>query len=401
MYKANKSISISSLVIGLLVLFLACFLSTAAAEENYGNLSIDPNMMGMIAQESIDLPFDPNNYTFLIYNPGGTQSRIVSAMDQLGIPYDERGPGNEVTANDLTTHDILIVGWNDDGSTAGLTENVLAAGITGRVILSGHDADFHTVHGSPEAEVFLVQAIDYVLEGVDMGIGTGMITLGCTGAFPYLPEEWDVNALFISDGEIVSEFTPAALASGVYDGLEPIDMCNWGTSYHDVFIIDQNSVFVKFELGGDGDDIITVARLWSGYGVELTKTDDVNDGNSVLPGDYITYEITYGPNGYSDANVVITDYLPVGVDPNNLSDPNYDIEKHTYTWQIGSLDANDPNDSVTLTVKVNEGADPNGIITNYCEIESETACTPAILGASVCCWGGDIIYVDGNCKKIK
>lgn len=51
----------------------------------------------------------------------------------------------------------------------GLDAPTLSAGITGRVILSGHDADLHTVEGPPEkqpfAEAFLAQAIDYVLEG--------------------------------------------------------------------------------------------------------------------------------------------------------------------------------------------------------------------------------------------
>ncbi|MHC4585199.1 MAG: hypothetical protein ACYS3N_11750 [Planctomycetota bacterium] len=54
-------------------------------------------------------------------------------MNHLEIPYEERDPSNDVTTNDLTTHDILIVGWNDDGSTEGLTENVLEDGITGSI----------------------------------------------------------------------------------------------------------------------------------------------------------------------------------------------------------------------------------------------------------------------------
>jgi len=37
---------------------------------------------------------------------------------------------------------------------------------------------------------------------------------------------------------------------------------------------------------------------------------DVNEPNCVFPGDYITYKITFGPNGLDHNNVVITDYLP-------------------------------------------------------------------------------------------
>ena len=129
---------------------------------------------------------------------------------------------------------------------------------------------------------------------------------------------------------------------------------------------------------------------------------DVNEPNSVLPGDYITYTITYGPNGVDHNNVVITDYLPFEVTYEFIdwstftSDPNYDPNNHTYTWEIGPLDANDPNDSVTLTVKVNEGADPNGVITNYCEIESDSAFFYATADTNVGSWQPDseIIYVD-------
>lgn len=123
---------------------------------------------------------------------------------------------------------------------------------------------------------------------------------------------------------------------------------------------------------------------------------DVNEPNSVLPGDYITYQITYGPNGVDHNNVVITDYLPCEVDPNNPLDPNYNSQKHTYTWQIGSLAANDPNKSVTLTVCVNQLAEPLGTITNHCEIESDVAYSTAETNTPVGCWGGDIIYVDQN-----
>jgi len=123
---------------------------------------------------------------------------------------------------------------------------------------------------------------------------------------------------------------------------------------------------------------------------------DVNEPNCVLPGDYITYEITYGPNGVDHNNVVLTDYLPYEVDYENILDPNYNSQKHTYTWQIGTLDAGAPNDSVTLTVKVNECAHPGSTISNYCEIESNAACTPGSVDTCVGSWqpDSDIIYVD-------
>jgi len=126
---------------------------------------------------------------------------------------------------------------------------------------------------------------------------------------------------------------------------------------------------------------------------------DVNEPNCVVPGNYITYEITYGPNGVDHNNVVITDYLPDEVYFISASGPNmvYDIftDTNIVTWQIGSLAANAPNDSVTLTVQVNNLAEPLGTITNYCEIEGDQYYTGfATVDTNVRCWGGDIIYAD-------
>ncbi len=130
----------------------------------------------------------------------------------------------------------------------------------------------------------------------------------------------------------------------------------------------------------------------------LEKVDNINQPNSVLPDEYITYDITYGPNGIDHSNVRITDYLPHEVDFNLASGPNmvYNSNSNTVTWNIGPLDAGESNDSVTLKVKVNEGAEPNGIITNYCEIESDTAYRTVTTYTNVGFWqpDSDIIYVD-------
>jgi len=61
-----------SLAFGLVVFFFTVFTSPVLADENYGNLPPDANMMmSMSSLESIYLPFDPNDYTFLVYIPYG------------------------------------------------------------------------------------------------------------------------------------------------------------------------------------------------------------------------------------------------------------------------------------------------------------------------------------------
>jgi len=84
-----------------------------------------------------------------------------------------------------------------------------------------------------------------------------LITLGdYLNTFTYLPEEWDISAQ-ISDGEDINNFTSEALASGVYDGLDPCDMSDWNGTYHDKFTVAQNSPFVPFELGGNQNAVLT------------------------------------------------------------------------------------------------------------------------------------------------
>ena len=65
----------------------------------------DPNQIQAAplgAGETV-LDFDPDDYNFLVYNPGG--SDITGAMSELGITYDLRDSSNPVTAADLESHD--------------------------------------------------------------------------------------------------------------------------------------------------------------------------------------------------------------------------------------------------------------------------------------------------------
>ena len=129
--------------------------------------------------------------------------------------------------------------------------------------------------------------------------------------------------------------------------------------------------------------------------IYVSKDDGIGAEECVSPDDEITYTITYGPKGENHENVVITEWLPDEVDyPNILTDPNYDPQLHTYTWQIGSLAANDPCNSVTLKVQVNETAEPLGRMSNRVEIESDSAYFWDTDEVDICCWGGDVIYVD-------
>jgi subtilisin family serine protease len=136
--------------------------------------------------------------------------------------------------------------------------------------------------------------------------------------------------------------------------------------------------------------------------LDLTKADNVYNGASVLPGDDVNYTIGYR-NPVSEPflgtvnDVNIIDYLPVELDFNSASGPNsvYDPIAHTVTWRIGTLSPGNDFNSVTLTVKVNNLAEPLGIIINTCVIEAnEIRLTSATKFTDVNSWKPDIIYVN-------
>jgi parallel beta-helix repeat protein len=165
--------------------------------------------------------------------------------------------------------------------------------------------------------------------------------------------------------------------------------------------------------GVSGPAGLVVGSQYKTDSIDITKVDDVGTGDPNSPeyrtcvsppDDLITYKICIlpeaDPNEYY--NVVVTDHLPdevyfVSADPNN---GEYDEFNHTYTWYLGYVpgynpaDPGDPNVCMTLTVKVNEGAEPMGVIENIVEVESDKAYNIAKEYTPVCCWGGDIIYVD-------
>ena len=202
----------------------------------------------------------------LVYDGGGGQASIQGAMTTLGVPFDLRDPGNPVTAADLASHNLLVIGWNGGGDMSGIQPSVLAAGITGNILLTGHDADVHTEHGADwgplhpgdaveaSATLFLSQAIGFATANG----GTGLVALGdLSTAFSYLPPEWGISATGGLVNEDIDFFTAAGLASGVYNGLTPADMSNWIQSYHARF--DTWGSLEPFEVGGIAMlDVVTI-----------------------------------------------------------------------------------------------------------------------------------------------
>ncbi len=131
----------------------------------------------------------------------------------------------------------------------------------------------------------------------------------------------------------------------------------------------------------------------------LTLVKDDNDVNCVYPynfidENYLVYHISYDANGYSGGGGVITDHLPFEVDYHS-SDPCgvYDPCLHTVSWDIGGISPSDSNTFEIIT-EVACSARPGSTIHNICEIENDEYYSVAVVDTNVCCYGGNIIYVD-------
>jgi uncharacterized repeat protein (TIGR01451 family) len=199
---------------------------------------------------------------------------------------------------------------------------------------------------------------------------------------------YDANGCSFTDVNIVDTLPPevdyvSSEPTGEYDGISHTVTWDIGTlGPNDVCCV---TVTVAATSPQTGSIITNFCEITSGSQIldtayeytyvcpwpTLTKFDNIT--GCVGPGDSITYTICYDPNGRNDANLVITDVLPVEVDFKSASDGGtYDSDSGSrmVTWLIGSIDPNDPNElCVTLTVEVN-CAEPGSIITNSCEIKS-------------------------------
>jgi len=164
--------------------------------------------------------------------------------------------------------------------------------------------------------------------------------------------------------------------------------------------------YIKYIIIHDTGNYWVVDNIFVGTDIILTKEDDVNDDPNypicVTPGTDVTYTICY--ENVSDTaleDVYILDRLPAGVDYDYILsenplvvDPNYDIAEHTYRWDLGTV-ASEANGCVQLTVTINQLSEPTGAVHNSAEIWSgDTYLATSSEDTPICCWGGDIIYVD-------
>jgi hypothetical protein len=212
---------------------------------------------------------------YLVYDPGGDQDHVQAAMTTLGFTYDVRNAANPVTAADLASHAAVVVGWSASGfDMSGLDPTVLASGITGNRILTGHDADYHTWAGVPAAAVFMQRAV--LFAGAAAGPGFLAFPVADPNApFSYLPSAWGISSFDALVSENIDQVTPAGVASGLYAGLSLGDLSNWGESFHAAFT-GWDPSFSAFEIGHDPTGAVVT------IGTTVTPVEIVPEPSAIL-----------------------------------------------------------------------------------------------------------------------
>jgi uncharacterized repeat protein (TIGR01451 family) len=185
--------------------------------------------------------------------------------------------------------------------------------------------------------------------------------------------------------------------------VEVYDPSNWVWDDPNTLLL--KDVEYDSDFSDEGPAGLAIGPTYKAPRIFVEKVDDVDESSeSVLPNDEVTYSIKVHAGADDETNVVVADKLPVGVDF-VIADPNtgdWDSVSRLYTWPAVNLpgyDPNtwtggDPNEYFTLTVRVNELAEPLADLENIVMAESDEAYTEAKEYTPVDCFGGDIICVN-------
>ena len=144
--------------------------------------------------------------------------------------------------------------------------------------------------------------------------------------------------------------------------------------------------------------------LLHAHPLSIDIVDDIADPNGcVLPGDEITFTISYSnpsttnsndPNYFGAAEDVEIQFpLPVELTYTDIFDTDYNMFTRTFTWDIGTLEPQESG-TITVTLTVNQNAEPLGVIHTKIKMLSSVGYGEATEETRVCCWGGDVIHVD-------
>ena len=149
-------------------------------------------------------------------------------------------------------------------------------------------------------------------------------------------------------------------------------------------------------------NLFKAVNYWPGCEVGLSISDDVGDGDCIVPSiddplitidSFINYTICYSTTcDIEDVNIVAV--LPEYVDFNSCSEPgNYDAITHSVVWPLSNLYAND-SDCFTLNVRVSSDAPQGTYLTNTVKMYRGNIPIKTAFESTPICAVNTIIFVD-------
>ncbi len=286
------------------------------------------------------------------------------------------------SAADFATYKAIIVPDNNcSGPPSWVTDNrtTWSPSVTGNILVVGGDPDYHGCAGTAGAIQLVYNGIRFAAD--DPGETGAFLPLGCGSTTTLI----DQFGSFAGTGSSVNDVHIVAVHPAL-TGLTDENQSNWGQSTHAYFtsfpgdfvtlaIQDGVGTSPCFEDGHCGSPYL----LAHGTGVQPVGLNVIKTApGSAAVGDTITYTITYGNSGGTNATgVVIQD--PVPATTTFVSATGGGSESGgIVTWNIGAANAGVTGLTVQFTVR----ADAAGTVVNtgYTIDSAESA---PIVGANV------------------
>jgi uncharacterized repeat protein (TIGR01451 family) len=310
--------------------------------------------------------------TVLIDATGNADAAGVDTAQAIALGFDvevvtDPAVWNAKTTAQFATYKAISIPDNMCGGPSAAavgSRTVWGPAVTGNVLIVGGDPELHSFYvGTPGATQLVRNGIGFAAD--DPGKTGLFIAIGCLN---------DVTAL-----DVFGSFTSQSFGSDsihivavhpALTGLTDELLSNWGSSTHEGFLTFPGAFLplaIQLDNHGAGDRTFgdgtsgTPFLLVRGAAVQPVGLNVSKAGPATATvGDNITYTITYGNSGGTDAtSVVITDSIPAGTTFVSATGGG-SAAGGTVTWNIGNLAHGTSGLTVQFTVRVTA----SGTITN-------------------------------------
>ncbi len=307
----------------------------------------------------------PDGNTVLIHGSSASKTVWQEQAAALGFTVEVASDAQwsaKSTADFATYRAIVIPDNNCSGATANAvdTRSAWAPAVDGNILIVGGDPDYHAPY-TAGATALVRNGIAFT---ADEPWATGAyLPIGCSSSDITILDQFGT---FVAQS-ISTDAVHKVAVHPALEGLDDADLSNWGSSTHmgfSTFPEDFVVLAIQDEEGTWGIDPSTPGYacyadghcgtpylLVRGAGVQPVGLNLSADGPAtVTAGDGITYTLTYGNTGGTDATgVVVTDPVPEGTTFLSASDGGALVGSEV-VWNLGGLPAGITGRTLTLTV---------------------------------------------------